>query len=1229
MSDQSSINEKWSSSTLDQSLSSTSATSSVQYEEKYVTHDEDYPDLDNDLLSLKLDECWEDINCDFVDQWMTLDEFSTKYDDVFHGDDLQQGLALMKNAATKSRTAILANNLELPFQLYARLQGQPTQEYAIVHKYLSCLIKIKSMRLLPLGAYWPHPNNPDYIAHYHDTIVETVCFLNGKERIVFGDTNGYVHIYCMETEKIIDSHKAHSSTVSSISVSEDSRWVVSASHDHTVRIWDISTDTISSGTVLEGHTNWIRSVSISNHGRFVVSGSDDRTVRVWDTRKNPVSANVLRGHTGTIMSVSVSGNGRWIVSGSWDGTVRAWDVGKNPASELVIYRDTYWVSSVSISRDGRWIVAGLHDHTIRVWDTTAKPISAIVLTGHTHPVTSVSVSHDGRWIVSGSDDHTIRLWDNTDTNASPVSAAKVFEGHTNTVASVSMSHDGQTIVSGSWDRTVRLWDTTNTEDVPPIAVDGHRMMVTCISMSRDGRWVVSGSRDCTVWLWDVVDGNGISGKVFNGHLKWVTSVSISADGQWIASAGDDWLILVWNRCSGYLKYIFLVKRFVQSLSFTSSNCLVITFDVGMASMHVRMDGNNDLVSGIGNLTDLSESKLRHFQDHPFIEGISPRRGQLGDQHGSTSGGLFKWKSIFDGKEETPSPTVTEVYEYFNKFNDTVTVFGPDRGDENESITTPAAVDAVDDDQNRLTEANVKIFCMEYEVIRKNSLHSVSLELITPSTGPFKCINDIIYKRNSNTPLVRLPGQVQFPNTPSVYNVNSKTLVVCIENHMLCFFRVKEPQDEMSLNDFMDLRSDMFGTNISPSDRCLFNYFMQSSSKIRMMNSCTFLDRYCDGIFLGSISDDNLPMRDNIFEFRYSLSCDEDEDKEMVFMVDPYVLTPLGLSVMFWLLPPTSTNRLLLKNVMKKMKLNNPFSRKVTGDDGISKHTSLVIPQTWALKYGLGKHFIVEHSVIGKFGICIGMHGASSCNLGRTDDINGSSSNIDLTTNGQNESRHGLTSWIKRGKIVPIVGIVTKKNEDEGKEDRIQSGMLRYREHENKKWSLKTMGMAFNAPFLDADCEIGPLERSVELSSAGQSVEVVSLNQFVIMDMASPYESLYKRMKWLEKVLFKIGLFPSNGKRGFIGHIMAEELRDARPINLLLCCSVIPQALSRRDCRQLKTEDDEIRVLVPLPSSTTKYLAFGGAADLQNKVIEVNVMNEIEVSEEDVNEKCGLVEFELS
>lgn len=448
------IHDRWFDSLADPSLSS-SGSSSESCEEKYVKHDQDYPDLDKDLVSLKLDNHWEVIKCDHIDKWVTVEAFRIKYAEVFDEQDMKEGLALMKNAASRSRAEILANNRELHFQLYARLIGQ-SSEYEIVNKYLSSLTTIKSICLLPLSSYWPHPNKSNYVALYHHSAIQSVCFLNTNDSIVFGDLSGNINIYSLDQAKIIRTFMGHTNLISSLSASEDGRWLVSGSWDHTVRIWETTTPS-TSVKVLKGHTSSVKGVSITPNGRWIVSGSADYSVRVWDSTAPSMPAKVLRGHTDDVTSVSISHNGRWVASASLDFTVRVWEVAGPSMREMVLKGHTNDVNSVIISPEGRWIVSASSDHKIMVWDRTAPTIPSTVLEEHTSYVNTVDISPDGRWVVSGSTDRTVKVWDRN----APNTPLKVLDGHNSFVNSVKISSDGRRILTSSDDRTVRVWDRSS------------------------------------------------------------------------------------------------------------------------------------------------------------------------------------------------------------------------------------------------------------------------------------------------------------------------------------------------------------------------------------------------------------------------------------------------------------------------------------------------------------------------------------------------------------------------------------------------------------------------------------------------------------------------------------------------------------------------------------------------------------------------------------------------
>jgi len=72
--------------------------------------------------------------------------------------------------------------------------------------------------------------------------------------------------------------KGHSAYVRAVSWSSDGSRICSASDDHTVRVWDVSSE--QSLQTLKGHSSDVRAVSWSSDGSRVCSGSNDNTVRV-------------------------------------------------------------------------------------------------------------------------------------------------------------------------------------------------------------------------------------------------------------------------------------------------------------------------------------------------------------------------------------------------------------------------------------------------------------------------------------------------------------------------------------------------------------------------------------------------------------------------------------------------------------------------------------------------------------------------------------------------------------------------------------------------------------------------------------------------------------------------------------------------------------------------------------------------------------------------------------
>jgi WD40 repeat protein len=198
----------------------------------------------------------------------------------------------------------------------------------------------------------------------------------------------------------------YTAPVKSAVFSPDGKWVVAASYDPTVWVWEASTG--KGVAVLQGHTAPVRSAVFSPDGKWIATASSaDPTVWVWEASTGKGVA-VLQGHTAPVKSAVFSPDGKWVVAASDDPTVWVWEASTGKAvAELRGHAQ--WVNSVVFSPDGKWVVTASDDKTARVWEaSTGKAVAE--LRGHTAEVNSAVFSRDGKWVVTASDDKMARVW---------------------------------------------------------------------------------------------------------------------------------------------------------------------------------------------------------------------------------------------------------------------------------------------------------------------------------------------------------------------------------------------------------------------------------------------------------------------------------------------------------------------------------------------------------------------------------------------------------------------------------------------------------------------------------------------------------------------------------------------------------------------------------------------------------------------------------------------------
>ena len=310
---------------------------------------------------------------------------------------------------------------------------------------------------------------------------------------------------------------------------------------------------------LKGHTSTISTVAITDDGRFAVSGSRDRSLRIW-VLSTGICLRSLHGHRDFVSCVAISPDKYFAVSGSWDRTLRLWALATGECLKEFKDHEDY-VSAVAITPDCRFAVSGGHDKTMRLWSlvtdkylgvfqgliapleeaykaaelTTSKCLQ--VFRGHTADVSAVAVSPDGRFAVSGSWDNTLRFW-----SLSTGRCQGVFEGHSRAITAVTFSANGRFLLSASRDKTLRLWSIARQKCLRIFR--GHKRFVSDVALTSDGRFALSASWDSTLRLWNVATGDCL--QVFERHQDVVEAIAMTPEGRFAVSGGRDHTLRVWE-----------------------------------------------------------------------------------------------------------------------------------------------------------------------------------------------------------------------------------------------------------------------------------------------------------------------------------------------------------------------------------------------------------------------------------------------------------------------------------------------------------------------------------------------------------------------------------------------------------------------------------------------------------------------------------------------------------
>ncbi|MCL7035917.1 hypothetical protein MKW94_024153 [Papaver nudicaule] len=201
---------------------------------------------------------------------------------------------------------------------------------------------------------------------------------------------------CDDKIKIVDSSNSSiiktlegdSERVTSLTLSPDDKFLISASSSRLITVWDLSTYKIL--RQFKGHDGAsVRAMAYDASRGILATAGEDRLVRGWDVNGG-YPTHFFKGHEQVVTSLLFHPDQKYLLfSGSDDGKVRVWNLASSKSND-----------------DEK------EDEKDPVKDLMKKfPQCIAVLDKHFSTVTSLALSEDGLTLLSGGRDKVVNLWD--------------------------------------------------------------------------------------------------------------------------------------------------------------------------------------------------------------------------------------------------------------------------------------------------------------------------------------------------------------------------------------------------------------------------------------------------------------------------------------------------------------------------------------------------------------------------------------------------------------------------------------------------------------------------------------------------------------------------------------------------------------------------------------------------------------------------------------------------
>jgi WD40 repeat protein/tRNA A-37 threonylcarbamoyl transferase component Bud32 len=300
--------------------------------------------------------------------------------------------------------------------------------------------------------------------------------------------------------------------------------------------WGASPDPRQDLEWLFGHMAYVMDLDFTPDGKFIVTASSDRTVKVFDAATRKVVRN-FTAHNQPVAAVRVSPDGKTVASGSGGfaqtepGKILLWSLDDGEVLKS-LEAHAAPIAKLRFSPDGTRLVsvsgsqAASHTGELMIWDLEAGKLLHRAA-GVGAAMIGLDISPDGKVIATAGYDGRVRLWDAQAEHLRDFGAPNQPFFYC-----AKISPDGKSLAAGDVAWGVSLFDVERGSRI--WRRKEHSGAVKDVTFLNDRR-VLSASIDGSARIWDVTSGESML--VMRDFPSDMYRAQISPDGQTLACCG--------------------------------------------------------------------------------------------------------------------------------------------------------------------------------------------------------------------------------------------------------------------------------------------------------------------------------------------------------------------------------------------------------------------------------------------------------------------------------------------------------------------------------------------------------------------------------------------------------------------------------------------------------------------------------------------------------------------